>query len=342
MSSQNVAGLAVTTQAKYNVTPPTYADGAATELQADENGNLMVTGEDKTPLAKESTLQLILAAVDGLEGFTDGLETLLTTMNGYVDGLEGYTDGIEGLIGTANSLLTTLNGYVDGLEGMLDGVEGSLTSIDTKVATETTLASILAAVDQLEGYLDGVETLITSTNTKLDTVSGQLPATLGQKAMAASLSVVVASDQSTVPVGGNVASGATDSGNPVKAGGKYNSTLPTLTDGQRGDVQLDSRGRLRTQPEQPTPNSGGSYTQGDIAGATTLTAPANAIGFILEASSDNTDNMRWRENGSAASSSSGHLLEPGRDTGFIPMAKSLSICPVSGTQQYQITWVLSA
>lgn len=40
---------------------------------------------------------------------------------------------------------------------------------------------------------------------------------------------------------GNSAAGATDSGAPVKVGGKYNSTLPTLTDGQRGDNQLDAK-----------------------------------------------------------------------------------------------------
>lgn len=43
---------------------------------------------------------------------------------------------------------------------------------------------------------------------------------------------------------GNVASGATDSGNPVKIGGTYNSSLPTLSSGQRGDAQVDSNGRL--------------------------------------------------------------------------------------------------
>lgn len=42
------------------------------------------------------------------------------------------------------------------------------------------------------------------------------------------------------PVAGNVASGATDSGNPVKTGGVYHSTAPTLSDGQRGDTQLDA------------------------------------------------------------------------------------------------------
>lgn len=40
-------------------------------------------------------------------------------------------------------------------------------------------------------------------------------------------------------------SGATDSGNPVKIGAVYNTTAPTLTNGQRGDVQLDSRGNLK-------------------------------------------------------------------------------------------------
>lgn len=40
-------------------------------------------------------------------------------------------------------------------------------------------------------------------------------------------------------VTGNVASGATDSGNPIKTGGKYNTTAPTLDNGDRGDTQLD-------------------------------------------------------------------------------------------------------
>lgn len=52
-------------------------------------------------------------------------------------------------------------------------------------------------------------------------------------------------DTGTQRMGGNVASGATDSGNPVKVGGRYNATKPTLTDGQRGDLQLGTRGSLK-------------------------------------------------------------------------------------------------
>lgn len=43
-------------------------------------------------------------------------------------------------------------------------------------------------------------------------------------------------------IGGGVASGATDSGNPVKIGGRFNTTAPTVTDGQRVDWQMSNRG----------------------------------------------------------------------------------------------------
>lgn len=41
---------------------------------------------------------------------------------------------------------------------------------------------------------------------------------------------------------GNVASAATDSGNPVKIGGVFNTTQPTVTTGQRVDAQMSARG----------------------------------------------------------------------------------------------------
>lgn len=48
-----------------------------------------------------------------------------------------------------------------------------------------------------------------------------------------------------VSIVGDVSSGSTDAGAPaVKIGGVYNSTKPTYTDGQRGDMQLDSRGNI--------------------------------------------------------------------------------------------------
>lgn len=76
--------------------------------------------------------------------------------------------------------------------------------------------------------------------------------------------------------------------------------------------------------------------------ASTATVPANAVGFLLEAPSTNTDNIRWCVGGTA-STTVGMLTEPGRDSGFIPCAANISVCAtVSGTNAYSIQWVLSS
>lgn len=100
-----------------------------------------------------------------------------------------------------------------------------------------------------------------STETTLAALNAKFNS-LGQKTMANSAPVVIASDQSAIPasqsgtwtvqqgtppwsVVGNVASGSSDSGNPVKIGGVFNTTPPTLTTGQRSDIQVSSRGSLQ-------------------------------------------------------------------------------------------------
>lgn len=68
---------------------------------------------------------------------------------------------------------------------------------------------------------------------------------------------------------GNAASGATDYGNPVKVGGRYNTSFPTLSDGQRGDLQLDSSGRLYTASTQS-----GTWNINNVSG--TISLPTGA------------------------------------------------------------------
>ena len=67
---------------------------------------------------------------------------------------------------------------------------------------------------------------------------------------------------------GNVASGAADSGNPVKVGGVFNTTQPTLTTGQRGDLQLDARANVSVYISGKGTNSGAAVvTPADGGGA---------------------------------------------------------------------------
>jgi hypothetical protein len=109
-------------------------------------------------------------------------------------------------------------------------------------------------------------------------------------------------------------------------------------------LQTDASGALLvdTSGGSAPVNLNGSFSQGSISSATTITKPANAVGFLLEADSSNTDFMRWCDSNSTASATNGMKMEPGRDTGFMPMSHNLSICPNSGTQMYTIQWVLSS
>jgi hypothetical protein len=61
-----------------------------------------------------------------------------------------------------------------------------------------------------------------------------------------SLSVLQATASNlNAQVVGNVASGSADSGNGIKISGVYNTIVPSLSTGNRGDIQLDSRGALQ-------------------------------------------------------------------------------------------------
>lgn len=83
---------------------------------------------------------------------------------------------------------------------------------------------------------------------------------------------------SAIQLQGSTASGATDAGNPVKFGGKYNSSPVTLTDGQRGDAQLDANGYLKINVAAGGASGGTSSSFGSSFPAT-----GTAVGFLNSA-----------------------------------------------------------
>lgn len=88
-------------------------------------------------------------------------------------------------------------------------------------------------------------------------------------------------DIQSAAVAGDVAAAATDSGNPVKIGGRADSTEPTaVTDGQRADAFFDLSGRLVTRQKSRT---GTTPTQvADSASSVTLLAAnENRLGAIF-------------------------------------------------------------
>lgn len=82
----------------------------------------------------------------------------------------------------------------------------------------------------------------------------------------------------------------------------------------------------------------GSAAAATVSTVATLTAPANAVGFVLMNLDTSTTNMRWAV-GRTASATLGQQLQPGRDSGFIPVGANVSVCAESGTCTLDIQWV---
>jgi hypothetical protein len=96
---------------------------------------------------------------------------------------------------------------------------------------------------------------------------------------------VIATDQPQltnalkVEPSGNVADAAADSGNPVKFGAIYESTLPTYTTGQRGNAHIGSRGGLHTNIYGADTNIGAGVQSITSAAVATTASGLNIRGF---------------------------------------------------------------
>lgn len=185
--------------------------------------------------ATEVTLQSVLNAVDGLEGFVDGLEALSTTTNGLLttirdnaDQIEGFTDGLEALLVSILAAVDGLEGFTDGLEGYTDGVEALLASGNALLTT------IRDNADQLEGYLDTVESLLTGPSTSaLTPIPASVSTTLILASNATRRGFILYND-STQPCYVAYAATATTSAFTIRmsANSLYESPIPCY----RGDI----------------------------------------------------------------------------------------------------------
>lgn len=216
---------AVTTSA------PTYTTGSTAALSLTLNGLLRVDGSGAVqpisaaalPLptgASTSALQtagnLTLTAISGQLPATLGQKTMANSL-AVVLASDQSVISITGNIGVAQASTTA------GELGPL--VQGAVTTAAPTYTTATTnpLSLTVAGALRVDGSAvtqpisaaalplpAGAATaaLQTTGNTTLSAISGQLPATLGQKVSASSLSVVISSDQSPIPVTASLSSTA--------------------------------------------------------------------------------------------------------------------------------------
>jgi hypothetical protein len=107
-----------------------------------------------------------------------------------------------------------------------------------------TAGSASADVITVQGIASGTP-LKTDSSATTQPVNGTVTANVGTTnglALDATLTGGSAKSQ------GNVASGTSDSGNPIKMGGVFNTTQPTVTTGQRVDEQMTARGAQIVAP----------------------------------------------------------------------------------------------
>lgn len=139
-------------------------------------------------------------------------------------------------LGTTTASLALNSGTITTIAA---GTQNTLGTVG--VLNNGTLAQVTSVSNLVSGTLlnSGTTTGVGVVTSVANLVSGTLAALAAGTITTGTVAVT------TGTVVGNVASGATDSGNPVKVGGINNTTKPTLTDGQRGDIQLDTRGNIQ-------------------------------------------------------------------------------------------------
>lgn len=247
MTSTTVTGTVAVTQS-----------GTWDEVGINDSGN-SITVDNSGTFATQATLQIGDNTV-GRVKITDGTDVAdvldLTNSNpvatAIVDGngdqitsFGGGTQYTEDAAAAANPVGTALMLVRE------DGRAGSLTTTDgdNVAARGNNKGELYVKSTDSDALLTTIDADTGNISTKIDTVAGAVSGTEMQVdvvgALPAGTNNIGDVDVLTLPgVAGTVADNAADSGNPIKVGAKYNATQPTYDDGDRADLQVNSRGEL--------------------------------------------------------------------------------------------------
>lgn len=149
----------------------------------------------------------------------------LATLAGAVSGSEFQVDVITSALPSGAATEATLSAA----EAHLGNIDTATSSIQSNVATSALQTAGNTILTDAEAHLGTIDTSTATASTTLTGISAKLPATLGQDVMADSLSVVIASNQSSIPVSsaGASVSASSQSASP-SAGVTTNSTAADM------------------------------------------------------------------------------------------------------------------
>lgn len=313
---------------------------------------------------------MTLKFTDGtqLTKITDGAGTVTTKQLGTA-----VTNTDVGLV--TNTVIHGLSSggggsYVDVKVTPSGALVADITSNGANIATETTLSAqntLIGAVTETAPASDtassGLNGRLQRIAQRLSSLIALLPASLGQKTSAASLAVVIASDNTVATTDAATSSLDTNLGAKADAVAttdtgtfslialvkKLNQSLTAMiaqlpaslgakTSANSFSVVPASDAIFNTKPKAIT-NSFDENLSLTTAGST-FTAPANAIGFKIMADDTNSANVRYKA-GATASTTSGMQLQAGRAEDH-QGGSNVSIFAESDTQKVMIQWAIQA
>lgn len=220
--------------------------------------NSQIGGEDVAVTAPGTALVSIAGPTgDAIDTTKDSLNTFVTGGNlsiasqappydinqsGNINKTDGFVAvAINGVGGVSFQVTGTWVGTLN-LEGTVDGTNWS--AVISTLAGFATAASTTFTINGL--YRMVAPAGLTQVRLRMNPyTSGTAFVKFNVSVQSNTQSVFQGSAASlNAQVVGNIANAGTDSDNPVKVGGRYNTTRPTYTDGQRGDLQIGTRGSV--------------------------------------------------------------------------------------------------
>ncbi len=179
----------------------------------DVTGNSIGLATSSNQSTANSSLATLAGAVSGSEFQVDVITSALpsgaatesslstvasntTALAAAVSGNELQVDVITSALPSGAATESTLGSAL----GELQTMDASLSSIQSNVATSSLQSTANGILTNAEAHLGTIDTSTATASTTLTGISAKLPAALGQDIMSDSLSVVIASNQSSIPV----------------------------------------------------------------------------------------------------------------------------------------------
>ena len=220
----------------------------------------------------------------------------------------------------------------------------------TQVANGVLIGSVTETAPATDTASSGLNGRLQRIAQRLTSLIALFPTALGQGTMATSMKVVLPSDQSAIPasqsgtwnitnISGTVSlpTGAATQTTLAAISGQLPATLGIKTAATSLSIAPASDAIFNVKPKALT----GSYAENlALTTVATFTAPANAIGAIVQADDANAASFRAKQ-GAVATATSGIQFQAGRSEKF-ESGSDISVCSEGASVKVYVQWFIQA